>query len=57
MKPKAIYAGSFDPITDNAMGSGTTGVAALNLGRRFVGMEMDNDWFEKARLRLSGCCK
>lgn len=38
----------FDPF----MGSGTTGVAALQLGRRFIGCEIDERWFDVACKRL-----
>lgn len=39
-------------ILDPFMGSGTTGVAALQEGRRFTGVEMDAGYFETARKRL-----
>ena len=39
-------------ICDPFMGSGTTGVAALQLGRRFVGMERDPKWFDLACRRI-----
>lgn len=39
----------FDPM----MGSGTTGIAALRLNRKFIGIEIDNEKFEIARNRLS----
>ena len=32
-------------VLDNTMGSGTTGVAARNTGRRFIGMERDPGYF------------
>jgi site-specific DNA-methyltransferase (adenine-specific) len=35
-------------VLDNCMGSGTTGVACANTGRRFIGMEMDADYFDIA---------
>lgn len=39
-------------LPDNCMGSGTTGVACANTGRRFIGMEMDAGYFEIARGRI-----
>lgn len=41
-----------EDILDPFMGSGTTGVAALQLGRSFCGIERDPDAFEAARLRI-----
>ena len=41
-------------VLDCFMGSGSTGAACLLEGRRFVGMEMDADYFEIARKRLCG---
>lgn len=38
----------FDPF----LGSGTTGIAALNLGRRFIGTEMSANYFEICKARL-----
>jgi site-specific DNA-methyltransferase (adenine-specific) len=35
------------------MGSGTTGVAALELGHRFIGIEIDKDHFLTAKERLN----
>jgi site-specific DNA-methyltransferase (adenine-specific) len=43
-----------DLICDPFMGSGTTGVAALNLGRRFVGIEAEAKYFEAAVWRMGG---
>jgi DNA modification methylase len=34
------------------MGSGTTGVAALNLGRRFIGIEKDPKYYKIAKDRI-----
>lgn len=39
-------------VCDPFMGSGTTGVAALRSGRRFVGIEITQQWFDVACKRL-----
>jgi DNA modification methylase len=41
-----------ETILDSFMGSGTTGIAALRLGRQFIGIEKDPDYFAIARDRL-----
>jgi hypothetical protein len=41
-----------DSIIDPFMGSGTTGVAAILAGKRFVGIERDPVYFEYARKRI-----
>lgn len=40
-------------VLDNCMGSGSTGVACLATGRRFVGYERDGDFFEAAARRIA----
>ena|SRR3990167_2323951 len=40
-------------IFDFFMGSGTTGVAAINLGRRFIGVEIERKYFDIAVKRIS----
>lgn len=40
-------------ILDPFMGSGTTGVAAVQLGRKFIGIELDPGYFDIARRRIS----
>jgi len=42
-----------DLVIDPFMGSGTTGVAAIQLGRRFIGMELDETHFATASERIA----
>lgn len=42
-------------VLDPFMGSGTTGVAALKAGRRFIGVEKDEHWFNVACRRMEAC--
>lgn len=39
-------------VIDPFMGSGTTGVAALNLNRKFIGVELSNKYFDIACMRI-----
>ena len=39
-------------VLDPFMGSGTTGVACVNLGRPFVGIEREVEWFDHACRRI-----
>ena len=39
-------------VQDNCMGSGTTGVACVNLNREFIGIELDEHYFEVAKERI-----
>lgn len=39
-------------VLDFFMGSGTTGVACMETGRRFIGGELDKEYFETARRRI-----
>jgi len=41
-----------DVVLDPFMGTGTTAVAALSLGRKFVGIELDPHWFDAACDRI-----
>lgn len=47
-----LFTNPDDVIFDPFMGSGTTGVAALECGRRFIGAEMDAGYFETAVKRM-----
>jgi len=42
-----------DIVFDPFMGVGSTGVAALNLERRFIGFELNPEYFAAAEQRLS----
>jgi len=46
------YTQEGEVVLDNCMGSGTTGVACANTGRRFIGMEQDAEYFQIARARI-----
>jgi len=46
------YSRHLDMVCDPFAGAGTTGVACIRLGRRFVGWERDPKTFEIARQRL-----
>ena len=46
------YTNESDTVLDNCMGSGTTGIACKNTGRKFIGIERDPTYFEIARKRI-----
>jgi site-specific DNA-methyltransferase (adenine-specific) len=46
------YTNEGDTVLDNTMGSGTTGVACANTGRRFIGIEQDARYFAIAEQRI-----
>lgn len=46
------YTNENETILDNCMGSGSTGVACVNTNRRFLGIELDNTYFEIAKKRI-----
>jgi hypothetical protein len=46
------YTNEGETVLDNTMGSGTTGIACLNTGRHFIGMEKDAEIFETAKARI-----
>lgn len=43
------YTDEGDLVLDNCMGSGSTGVACVNTNRNFIGMELNNTYFEIAK--------
>ena len=47
-----IHTNPGDLIIDPFMGSGTTGVACINLNRKFIGIEIDKLYFQIAKNRL-----
>lgn len=47
------YSNEGDIVLDNTMGSGSTGVAALNTDRKFIGMELDEKYFDIANSRIT----
>lgn len=47
------YTNEGQTVLDNTMGSGTTGVACMNTGRRFIGIERDEEYFRVASERIS----
>lgn len=46
------YTNKGDLVLDNCMGSGSTGIACINTGRRFIGIEKNEEYFEIAQQRL-----
>jgi len=48
------YSNPDDIVLDCCMGSGSTGVAALKLGRKFIGVEKELRYFEMAKKNLEG---
>ena len=46
------YTNSGNVVLDNTMGSGSTGVAAVRSSRKFIGIEMDSNYYEIAKERI-----
>ena len=46
------YTNEGETVLDFTMGSGTTGVACKNLGRKFIGIELDQGYFDIAVKRI-----
>jgi DNA modification methylase len=47
------YTNEGEIVLDFTMGSGTTGVACVNLGRKFIGIELDHEYFNIAKKRIT----
>jgi DNA modification methylase len=47
-----VKLGTLEKLLDPFMGSGSTGAAARQAGRRFIGIEMEPTWFAVAKNRL-----
>lgn len=46
------YTNEGDTVLDNCMGTGSTGVACVNSGRNFIGMDIDDTHYHIAQLRI-----
>lgn len=46
------YTQEGETVLDFTMGSGSTGVACVNTGRKFIGIEMDDNYFNIAKKRI-----
>lgn len=53
----SLFSNPGDLILDPCMGSGTTGIAAAKLGRRFIGIELDPRYFDVACERIEMALK
>jgi len=49
------YTNEGETVLDFTMGSGTTGVACKNLGRNFIGIELDETYYQIATKRIEDC--
>lgn len=47
------YTNEEEIVLDNCMGSGSTGVACKNLGRSFIGIEMNEEYYDIAKKRIN----
>ena len=51
------YTNESETVLDFTAGSFTTGVACVNLNRKFIGIEMDKSYFDVGVNRIKGCIK
>lgn len=47
------YTNEGEVVLDNCMGSGSTGVACINTNRNFIGIELDNNYYNIAKQRIN----
>lgn len=47
------YTNPGETVLDNTMGSGSTGVACVNIGRKFIGIELDDHYYDVAVERIN----
>ena len=52
-----IHTNPNDLVLDCFMGSGTTGVACMNLNRKFIGIELEKEYFDIAEKRINTASK
>lgn len=51
------YTNEGETVLDNCMGSGSTGVACVNTNRNFIGIELDENYFQIAKNRINEALK
>ena len=51
------YSNEGEIVLDNCMGSGSTGVACVNTNRKFIGIELDENYFNIAKERIEQAIK
>ena len=51
------YTNEGELVLDFTMGSGSTGVACINTNRKFIGIELDENYFNIAKQRIEEACK
>ena len=51
------YTNEDELVLDFTMGSGSTGVACMNTNRKFIGIELDKNYFNIAKGRIEEACK
>ena len=51
------YSNEGETVLDSCMGSGSTGVACVNTNRNFIGIELDDNYFNIAQKRINQAIK